>query len=270
MALQAPFVGNTICQVNALSVSGTSELIRIANLQIFGAESNITGVGRNYYSRCTWQGSAGTPHVINIGAGVSKYQTFENCEFDQYCTINISAFLGSVIYFINCNFGGATLNLNHNPAVPVIFNNCAGFVSFPTNAILVGMNVLVAGESLNTATTTDSTTIKLKYLDITSGNTSSSVNQVITTDGVAGLKLTEIGGPSSFYNVFYETLNYPASLSGATLTLFEVSNQANILPSLATVINFNSNFSFTLAPQVAIFKLINTGTGGELQSFRQT
>ena len=110
----------------------------------------------------------------------------------------------------------------------------------------------------------------LKYLDISTGNTSSSLNQVITTDGVLGLKLTEIGGPSSFYNVFYETLNYPASLSGATLTLYEVSNQANILPSLATVINFNSNFSFTLAPQVAIFKLINTGTGGELQSFRQT
>jgi hypothetical protein len=264
IALQSPSIGNTICQVTGLSISGTSELIRIANLQISGAESNIAGVGRNYFSRCTFQGSAGTQNIINIGAGVSKYQTFENCEFDQYCTINISAYLANVIYFINCNFGGATLNLNQSSAVQVIINNCAGHITFPTNATLIGMNVLTTGESRNTATTTDS-----KYMIVSGNNTSDSVNQILTTDGINGFKLTPIGGPSSFYNVFYQTKNYTAPTSGSTINLYSVSNQANIIPDLKTVINFNANFSFTIAPQVAIFRLVNTDTSTEIQSFRQ-
>lgn len=265
IALQAPYVGNTICQVTGLSISGTSELIRIANLQIFGAECSVQGVGRNYFNKCTWQGSSGTQNIINIGAGVTKYITFENCEFDQYCTINVSAYLANVIYFINCNFAGATLNLNQSSAMQVIMNNCAGHIAFPTNATLFGMNVLTTGESRNTATTADT-----QFLIIDGTSTSGSVNEVITTNGVGGFKLTPVGGPSSFYNVFYETKNYDAGVSGNTITLYSVSGQTNIIPLLNTVINFNANFSFTISPQVAIFRLVNTDTAEELQSFRQT
>jgi len=250
IALQSPFVGNTICQVSGLSVSGTSELIRIANLQIFGAESNITGVGRNYYSRCTWQGSAETQHIINIGAGVSKYQTFENCEFDQYCTINVSAYLANVIYFINCNFGGAILNLNQGSPQIVIINNCAGLNEFPTNATLVGMNVLLLGESRNTANTADT-----KYLLINGVSTSASVNENLTTNGILGIKLTPTGGFNSFWNVFYETQQYTTITTGTTITLYEKYNQAGILYGKRAVINFNSNFSVDVVG-IAQFKLL--------------
>ena len=252
IALQSPSIGNTICQVTGLSILGTSELIRIANLQVFGAESNIQGVGRNYFSRCTFQGSAGTQHIINIGAGVSKYMTFENCEFDQYCTVNISAYLANVIYFINCNFGGATLNLNQSSAVQVIINNCAGHITFPTNATLIGMNVLTTGESLNTATTSNN-----QYFIIDNNSTSASTNQVLTTNGAAGLKLTPIGGPSSFYNVFYDTQQYTTTTTGTTITLYEIYNQANILDNKRMVINFVANFALTVPNQIGLFQLYN-------------
>lgn len=253
ISLQSPSVGNTICQVSGLSISGTSELIRIANLQIFGAESNIAGVGRNYFSRCVWQGSSGTQNIINIGAGVSKYQTFENCEFDQYCTINISTYLANVIYFINCNFGGATLNLNQSSAVQVIINNCAGLKSFLTNCTLIGMNVLVnTGESRNTATTSNN-----QYFIIDNNSTSASTNQVLTTNGALGLKLTPIGGPSSFYNVFYDTQQYTTTTTGTTITLYEIYNQSNILPNKRMVINFVANFALTVPNQIALFQLYN-------------
>ena len=274
IALQSPFVGNTICQVTGLTVSGTSELIRIANLQIFGSESNLQGVGRNYFSRCTWQGSAGTPHTINIGAGVSKYLTFENCEFDQYCTINVSAFFGNVLYLINCNFGGAVLNLNQTSATQVIINNCAGHISFPVNATLIGMNVLaVTGESRNTATTTDSTTVKLKFLDISTGNTSASVNQMLVTDGEDGLKVAPSGGYNSFWNVFYETQQYTVETadSGTSIILYQKIDQANLLLNKRIVINFVANFAISVAG-TAIFKLqkvINPTTFEDIQTITQ-
>jgi len=154
IALQAPIVGaSTICEVNNLTISGTSETIRIINLQIQGATVNIGGVGAFIFNRLVFQGSVETPQTINIGAGVSKYMTFENCEWNQYCTINVSPFLANVIYFINCNFGGATLNLNQSSAVQVIINNCAGHTALPTNATLIGMNVLTTGVSQLDATT---------------------------------------------------------------------------------------------------------------------
>jgi hypothetical protein len=267
IALQSPQVGNTICQVSGLSVSGTSELIRIANLQIFGAESNIQGTGRNYYSRCTWQGSASVQHIINIGAGVSQYQTFENCEFDQYCTINISAYLANVIYFINCNFGGAVLNLNQGSPQIVIINNCAGLSEFPTNATLIGMNVLLLGESLNTTTTTNT-----KYMIVAGDTTKNSVNQVITTNGTQGLKLTPVGGANSYWNVSFDNGQQTVKNSvGGLITLYETAGVGNLLPNKRILFKCIFNFTISATNSDIVFTLYYTETTDvDIQHFTQS
>jgi hypothetical protein len=256
IALQAPYVGNTICQITGLSISGTSELIRIANLQIFGAESNITGVGRNYFNRCTWQGSAVIPHIINIGAGVSKYMTFENCEFDQYCTINVSAYLANVIYFINCNFGGAVLNLNQSTATQVIINNCAGHISLPTNATLIGMNILTTGQSRNSATTIDNL-----YFKIANNSTSSSSNEIITTNGTSGLKLSPMGGYSGMKMNYYYREQQTVKGAVSTLTLYEGDSTFSITPNYRQLLNCIFNFNVAGGNTDLTFNLIDITTG---------
>ena len=148
IGVQAPQVGNTICQVlGGLTITGTSELVRITNLQIQGSTSTIAGVGRTVLNRCVFNGSNENPQTITIGDGSTKYFTFENCEFDNYTTIVVSDTFASVIYFINCNFEGATITLNNSSALQVIMNNCAGLVSYPSNATLIGLNVLTSGQS---------------------------------------------------------------------------------------------------------------------------
>ena len=108
------------------------------------------------------------------------------------------------------------------------------------------------------------------YSGNTYGGDNGGVNKSLCSNGEAGLIWQPVGGFNSFYNVFYETKNYSSPSSGSTLILYQVSSQANIIPNLRTVINFNSNFSFTIAPQVAIFRVVDTDTSTELQSFRQT
>ena len=263
----APNVGNTICELlNGLEITGTSETIRLSSIQFEGTGNLINGRGRHYLQKCAFQGTSISINTLNIsGFDAGKFMTLENCEFDNYCDITVANTFAGVLFFINCNFGGATLNFNQFSNQQVIINNSAGLISFPTNATLIGMNVLTTGESRLSTTTLDA-----PYLLIGGSSTSGSVNEVLTTDGVSGLKLTPMGGQASFFNVFFETKNYTTPLSATTITLFEVANQAGIIPNLRTVINFNANFSFTLSPQVALFKLINTDTSTEIQSFRQT
>ena len=79
-------------------------------------------------------------------SGTTGYLTFENCEFTSGKTITISNTVASVIYFINCNFQGASFVLNQSSALQVIFTNCAGFNgSFPAKATYAGVNALVSG-----------------------------------------------------------------------------------------------------------------------------
>ena len=190
--LVAPLVGNSITEiVGNLTLSGTSEQVRFSNLQFDGALSTIGGVGRHFFERDTFQGSAMVPHVINIGSGMSQFITFENCEFDQYCTVNISATFANVCYFINCNFDGATINLLQASPLQVVFNNCAGFVTFPltTKCTLVGLNVLTTGVcavSTNLGSVECETMTKLKYLTV-SGGDDGGTGKSLTSDAT-GLK----------------------------------------------------------------------------------
>ena len=268
-------MGSSICEVlNGLEITGTTETLRISNIQFEGSAtaSVIAGVGRYFFSRCQFIGSAIQPHTINIGAGSSQYMTFENCEFNQYTTINVSAFFGNVIYWINCNFGSATINLNQSLSTQVIFNNCAGLVSFPTNATLFGICVLTTGESRNTATTTESTVVKVSYLDISTGNTISSVNEMLVTDGANGLRTAPAGGSFSFYNVMYQNAQQIVNTAASSITLFSVSNQANIIPSLNTIIQFIANFLLSANNTVLTFTLYNDDIPppNDIQTITQT
>jgi len=152
IALTGPQTGiysSTICEVsNGFNVTGTSDLIRFSNLQIKGS-STFAGVGRYKLSGCVFSGSSGNINNIIFGQGCSKFITVNNCEFDEYCNITIPNTFLSAVYFVNCGFNGATINLNNTLAVQVIFNNCSGFASYPStsNATFYGLNVLASGQS---------------------------------------------------------------------------------------------------------------------------
>jgi len=159
MALKCPDVGNTITEVlNGLDVTGTSEGIRISNLQIeenkTNASSVIEGTGKYYFKNVTFTGTITSTHTIELGQNVTKFITFMNCEWDEYCDMYISAQLFSQIYFINCNFGNCNITYNNLSPLLVIMSNCAGLKAMPTSiqATLVGVNVLTTGV-INSTTT---------------------------------------------------------------------------------------------------------------------
>ena len=151
IALCGPPTGlysSTICEVlNGFSVKGTSDLIRFSNLQIKGSTS-LSGLGRYKFSGCVFTGTSGNVNVISI-QNCTKFLIFYNCEFDNYCTINIANTFASAVYFINCGINGATITLNNSSPLQCIFNNCSGFSSYPlaSKATFVGLNVLASGSS---------------------------------------------------------------------------------------------------------------------------
>jgi hypothetical protein len=82
---------------------------------------------------------------LTVGTNVSGYVTINNCEFVGTKTITVASTFTNVVYFIGCNFLGSTFSLLNPSSSQVIFNNCAGFTSYPANATYVGINTLVAG-----------------------------------------------------------------------------------------------------------------------------
>jgi hypothetical protein len=159
IGLTAPATASTICEIlNGVVIDGTSELVRLSNLQIKGANSKINGVGRHRLNNIVFTGSISQTNNIEIGKSSSKFITINNCEFDNYCSLTVSNLFTSVIYFINCNFVGATITLSQPSSTQVIFNNCAGFVSYPANATYYGMNVLTTGVSNLTTTNVNGST----------------------------------------------------------------------------------------------------------------
>lgn len=143
----------TLCEIlGGLSIDGTSATIGMGNITVKGTSTTIAGVGSHVFSNLTFIGTNVAPHNITIGAGATQYMTFSNCNFNEYCNITVSNTYANVIYFINCNFGGASLTLLQASPLQVIINNCANMVSFPVNATYVGINVLTSG-TINLTTT---------------------------------------------------------------------------------------------------------------------
>ena len=228
IALQGPDVGNTITElINGLNIQGTSELIRVCNLQIKPdvTSSNIKGVGRHYFKNVVFSGSASQTHTIEIGKSTTKYMTFMNCEFDQYCIVNISSALGAPIYFINCNFGGCTFSLNNTSPLLVIMSNCSGLTAYPSNTkvTLVGLNVLTTGASQVSTTNVNLSTIN-------------------------GAAYPPSGGVSianqANKQIPYETATNNSLNSSANLTFNDITNTlatTNISATNLTITNINGN-----------------------------
>ena len=254
MAITAPQVGNTICEIlSGVIVDGTSELIRLSNIQIKGANSRFETVGRFMLSNVVFSGTALQTNTVEIGKNSTKYITFLNCEFDNYCIVNISNLLGSVVYFINCNFGGATISLNQALQTQVIFNNCSGFVSYPSNATKIGLNVLTTGSSqIDTVNVNLSTINGSAYPPASGVSISNQSNTRIPYETSTSNSLNS--NSNLTFNDSTNTLSVPnltvTNINGSTpaTSKVSISNQSNTrIPyetSTSDSLNSNSNLTF--------------------------
>jgi len=130
-----------------ISTATTADRIRMRYLS-FDADFNA-GSKRSTYNHCTFN------EDLNIQTSATAgYMTFANCEFAAGKTISVQNTYASVVYFINCNFAGCSFSLNQASSAQVIFSNCSGFVSFPTNATYTHTNILTTGFSQNSFTKT--------------------------------------------------------------------------------------------------------------------
>lgn len=269
ISLISPSCNNgTICEVlNGLTIDGTSELIRVSNLQIRGTNATFKGVGRHLLTNLNFTGGSVVPLTVEVGEQSTKYMTFTNCEFNQYCTLTVSNQFASVVYFINCNFGGCTIDLQNASPLQVIFNNCAGFTAFPstTKCTQVGMNVLADGSELQCNTTR---LYGIKSFVLQNGtDTIGSVNQALTTDGVNGFKLVTV--PESVLRcVDTYSGQYVGTASGNPLTIFQKANQANIIPNIPSLMMFSLNFNVSGGADVLTLSLVNDDTANTITSLQ--
>ena len=103
--------------------------------------------------------------------------------------------------------------------------------------------------------------IGTSFFVIDGQNTAGSVNQVLTTNGVAGLKLTPIGGNLSYFNNFFQSGQMPNITAASTITLFSIANQFGIVPELVTMIKCIFNF-YVSSASVLVFNLVVTDSSG--------
>lgn len=137
---------STICEIlNGVNITGTSENIRLNNLSVKGSTCSFSGVGANVFANCVFSGTITTALNITIGSNSTRFITFIDCEFNQYCNITVANTFADVLYFINCNFSGCSVTFAQPLPIQVIVNNCANLLTFPTNATYVGVNVLSTG-----------------------------------------------------------------------------------------------------------------------------
>ena len=245
IALQAPNVGNTICEIlQPLTISGTSESIRLTNFSIKGT-TTISNTGRNYFQKCSWTGVATS---INSN---TKYMTFENCEWDSNSSITIGSGVSERIYFINCNFLNATITFNNLSSLVVIFSNCAGFRFFPSldKATLVGMNVLTSGVSQLSTTTIN-------------GGGSSDAGYVLTANSGSAptfQPLPTVSIPNTLTSRLMEN-RQQTSTSSAVFPNYLVLYSENLLETFTPfyenyfkfVVNFDSSAKSTVSFQIVI------------------
>lgn len=267
ISLNAPEGGITEILGN-FNITGNSELIRLNNIQLQGLQTNYSGVGRYRLNRINHQGQLGLLNVVAV-KDCTKYITFENCEWDQYCTLRVSSTFYSVVYFINCNFGGCSITLQNVVSnQQVIFSNCAGFASFPTSTkcTFVGMNVLTTGESLNTTTTTST-----QYFRIANNSTSTSTNEIITTNGSSGLKLSPMGGYNGMRMNYFYNAQQTVKPAVTKLTLYDENVSFNITPNYRQLLNCIFNFTIAGGATDLTFDLVDvTSTPVTLATVYQT
>ena len=276
ICLSAPSTRSTICELpeRGISITGTSENIRINNLQIKG-NSIISGVGRHTLDNCVFTGTIDTPITITIGENVNKFITISNCEFDQYCTIIVAATFASAIYFINCNISSATLSLLQSQSQQVIFSNCSGIPDTVYNFTPVGINTTVSQRINMYASNFNMGNGKFVYNANGQGlylhntyiydkNGNPGTNQdCLCSDSSefpsGGTVYKPIGGYSNLTSRYIETGQQSSNASGAgsvPLTLYLNNNISNFIPNLETYIKCIFNFDLNNDDTV-LFQLID-------------
>lgn len=207
MGLIGPDVGNTICELasgRGLSITGTSERIRIANLQIEGAFS-ITGTkGRHVFSDCEFLGGVTIDGVTDSSA---TFITFQDCTFENQ-NINLANLSNCIVYFNRCSFNNRR----------VLTTNCT---TSPYNGIIA------EGSLLNVLQTQFSGGIVL------AGRNDYS-NGVVKTYTTSANFVSALGVETSFSGSYTELLNKPTLVTAAsqlsdynTLLLTSMKGQAN-------------------------------------------
>lgn len=215
MSMYAPPSTPPLCEfLMPITIPNTADRIRMRFLSFDNVAT--LNASRSVYNQCSFTEN------VNIGQGTTGYITFKDCEFVAGKTITVSNTFASVLFFIGCNFGGATLVLNQASNQQVILSNCGGLISFPSNATLAVGNALTNGfVQLNVAKTILATT--------GTGN----VGQVLTSSGSASLPDTWTtitsggGGESTCLELIHL---YPRGQSittkrGDTLTFQNVSER---------------------------------------------
>ena len=144
LGIICPNAGNTICELaggRGLSIGGTSERIRITNLQIEGATS-ITGTkGRHIFQSVQFLGGLTIDGVTDSSA---TFMTFDDCEFANQ-NILISNLTNCTIYFNRCNLSNLRI-IPSNVASPflIIVSECSGLNTLQTN---LTSGVVIAGRT---------------------------------------------------------------------------------------------------------------------------
>ncbi len=133
LAIVAPKVGNTICELaggRGLTIEGTSERIRVANLQIEGAVTISGTKGRHIFSDCDILGGVS---ISNTTDSTSTFIVFQDCEFSSQ-NITISNLTNCTVYFNRCNFTNVRV-LPTSVASPflILLSECSGLNSLQTN-----------------------------------------------------------------------------------------------------------------------------------------
>lgn len=133
LGIICPNAGNTICELaggRGLSIGGTSERVRITNLQIEGATS-ITGTkGRHIFQSVQFLGGLTINGVTDTS---STFMTFTDCEFSNQ-NITISNITNCTFYFVRCNFTNVRV-IPTSVASPflIILSECSGLNALQTN-----------------------------------------------------------------------------------------------------------------------------------------
>ena len=248
-----PLTFLTTANASRFTVSATQ--VRIANIKfqmpVFLSANNCT------IDNCDFDDN------LTIGTGVSGYITINNCEFVGTKTITVASSFTNVCYFINCNFLSSTFVLSQPASSQIIFNNCAGFTTYPANATYIGTNVSSAGSSQLSTNTMKSVvtggTIKfLSNIDM-DGNSTINCNNIggRTGDPVTftnGLELQTGGGAFNMRgNSLFTVGTMTQVLSGSTTVTTQGSATASRFLQTVTIPSFTGGAN-------AVFQYNDLGT----------
>jgi hypothetical protein len=144
LAVVAPDVGNTICELaggRGMTLDGTSERIRVANLQVEGALTISGTKGRHVFSDCEFLGGVSIDGTTDT---TDTFITFSDCDFSNQ-NITIANLTNCVVYFNRCNFNNRRIiPTNVASALLIIVTECAGLNALQTN---LTSGVVLAGRT---------------------------------------------------------------------------------------------------------------------------